>query len=487
MRHLGFLTLAAALATAAPATAATGGRHVLLVSVDGLHAGDLARFVASHPDGAMAGLARRGTTFADAYAPVPSDSFPGLLALVTGGAPAVTGVWYDNSYARELAEPGSACASHGTEAVFDESVDKNPDALDGGGGIDTAKLPLDPARGCAPVYPHAYLRVNTVFEAIHAAPSLPADGKRTAWADKHLAYDLVNGPGGRGVDDLYTPEIAADGDATKSVAATEANDDLKVAAVLNEIAGKDHSGTAQVGVPVLFGMNFQAVSVAQKLKGGGYADAGGTPSAMLDEALRHADASLGRIVQALQQAGLADSTLVVLTAKHGQSPVDPTKRRLVDPKLLAETIDGVADKLALKVTADTSALVWLADPAKAEAVVKAVEAARDQLGVAAVHRGTDLGAAPGDSRAPDLLIEGVPGVIYTKPTATKLAEHGGFGEDDRHVALLVAGPVKAPGGQDAARVETTSVAPTILAFLGIDPKGLDAVRLAGTPALPVRF
>jgi len=30
---------------------------------------------------------------------------------------------------------------------------------------------------------------------------------RTAWSDKHPSYDLVNGPSGNGVDDLYTPEI----------------------------------------------------------------------------------------------------------------------------------------------------------------------------------------------------------------------------------------------------------------------------------------
>jgi hypothetical protein len=34
-----------------------------------------------------------------------------------------------------------------------------------------------------------------------------AKGGRTAWADKHPAYDLVNGPSGKGVEDLYTPEI----------------------------------------------------------------------------------------------------------------------------------------------------------------------------------------------------------------------------------------------------------------------------------------
>jgi len=33
-------------------------------------------------------------------------------------------------------------------------------------------------------------------------------------------------------------------------------------------------------------------------------------------------------------------------------------------------------------------------------------------------------------------------------------------------------------------VETTQVAPTILKVLGLDPRGLDAVRKEGTPVLP---
>lgn len=34
-----------------------------------------------------------------------------------------------------------------------------------------------------------------------------AGGLYTAWADKHPAYDLLNGPSGKGIADLYTPEI----------------------------------------------------------------------------------------------------------------------------------------------------------------------------------------------------------------------------------------------------------------------------------------
>jgi hypothetical protein len=127
--------------------------------------------------------------------------------------------------------------------------------------INPAKLPRDPARGCAPVYPHDFLRVNTIYEVIKAA------GLRTAAADKHPSYELLHGPSGSGVDDLYTPEINPD---KKDIAKTIANDELKVAAVLNQIAGyasTDNAHASFVGVPAIFGMNFQAPNIGQKFSG----------------------------------------------------------------------------------------------------------------------------------------------------------------------------------------------------------------------------
>src|SRR5207248_10592826 len=112
-----------------------------------------------------------------------------------------TGVFYEISYDRKLSPPGSNCASMGAELALDETIDINPDVQDGGGGLDRSKLPLDPAKGCTPVYPHSLVRVNNVFEIIKAA------GLHTAWSDKQLGYEIVQGPSGHGVDDLFTPEL----------------------------------------------------------------------------------------------------------------------------------------------------------------------------------------------------------------------------------------------------------------------------------------
>src|SRR5215469_3030004 len=287
-------------------------RHVLLLSIDGLHAQDLARYTALNPNSALAQLTHLGTTYTNASTSKPSDSFPGLLSMITGGSPRSTGVFYDDSYDRTLSAPGSNCATKGTEVVYDESIDINPNALDGGGGIDPAALPLDGSKGCKPVYPHSFLRVNTIFEVAKQA------GLYTAWSDKHPAYDLVNGPSGTGVDDLYTPEIAS---IPVTVPATEPYDDLKVQAILNEIAGKDHTGTKTEPVPAIFGMNFQAVSVAQKDANGGYLDANGTPSSLLQGALDHTNESVGKMLDALRNADLFSNTAIILSAKHGQSPI----------------------------------------------------------------------------------------------------------------------------------------------------------------------
>src|ERR1700738_247857 len=240
-------------------------KHVLLVSIDGMHALDVANYVKSHPGSALDELSEHGVTFSNARTPANSDSFPGLLALVTGGSPRTHGLFYDYSYDRTIWAPDNKTCSGppGTQMIFDESIDVYVGGVSQN-VIDPNALPrhIDAQGRCSPFYPHDAIRTNTVFEVIKAERA-----GRTAWADKHTAYELVNGRSGKGVDDLYTPEItnAVGFDNTISVVCTVQNDGLKVATVLNEIRGWNHEGTKHVGVPTVFGMNFQAVSVGQKL------------------------------------------------------------------------------------------------------------------------------------------------------------------------------------------------------------------------------
>ncbi|WP_224741642.1 alkaline phosphatase family protein [Bradyrhizobium sp. 2S1] len=81
--------------------------HVLLISVDGMHEVDLQRYVKGHPTSAFAKLLRHGVHYTNAHTSRPSDSFPGLLAFMTGASPKTHGVFYDDTYDQTLYPPGS--------------------------------------------------------------------------------------------------------------------------------------------------------------------------------------------------------------------------------------------------------------------------------------------------------------------------------------------------------------------------------------------
>jgi hypothetical protein len=455
-------------------------KHILILGIDGLHAFDLENYVQSHPASALAKLKQTGVDYVEAFTSRPSDSFPGILAIVTGGSPFSTGVYYETSYDRLLSPPGSNCAAKGTELALDESIDVNADAIDGG-GLDPHQLPLDVSRGCVPVYPHDLLRVNTVFEVIRAA------GLRTAWADKQPSYEIVNGPSGHGVDDLFLPELHANR-SSKSLAKIEAFDDLRLQAVLNEIAGKDHTGEHAAPVPAIFGMTFQAITVGQKLEAGmGYVDGAGTPSAALASAMDYTDKSIGEILDVLQAHGLFSSTAVILTAKHGQTPVDVTKLRIVDEKIVPRILDGVSKDLVAESSGDDILLVWLKDQAKTSEAVVALSAHQAEAHISRIISGAALRLMfpdpKADSRAPDIVVEPEPGVIYTSPSSPAIAEHGGFQDLDTHVPLLISNPAF-PALEIHALVQTAQIAPTILRLLKLDPQKLRAVQIEKTQPLP---
>ena len=490
-----------------PATGSRNPRyaHVLLISVDGLHAVDLTRWIAdpAHSGGALATLAAHATVYPHAYTTAPSDSFPGMIAQVTGGTPLSTGVFYDDSFDRTLFAPGSDCQGPpGTETQFAENIDKDKNLINAGGAIgqvltqiDTAQLPLSNASGaCKPVFPHEFLRVNTLFEVVRAA------GGYTAWSDKHPAYDILNGPSGAGIDDLYTPEINSlipvagntTDDNTTSFSATRTYDETKVQSILREIVGLDSTGTHAAPVPNVFGMNFQAVSVGQKLAKsglldapgltGGYVDANATPGNALTLQLAYVDDALGRMVAELKANGLADKTLIIVSAKHGQSPIDLKQRQAVSDKPYTTT-PGYAFHIA-----DDVGLVWLAPETAAAARAAASEyllSQTDTLKIAGLA-GRDIlrnfyQDPATDSRTPDFIAVSQQGVIYTG--GSKLSEHGGFADDDRNVALLVSAPgIKGSVVNDV--VETRQIAPTILHALGLNPRALQAVKQEGTAVLP---
>jgi hypothetical protein len=535
---------ATALGGAAAASAATsqargghsaGIRHVLLISVDGLHQQDLAWYVHANPDSVLAALDRRGLEYSNAETPFPSDSSPGMTAQVTGGNPRSTGIYYDDTWNHDVFPAGTTNCSGpvpGGEAAYHEADDKNSNALDAGQGltglpdsilkmtsnpldvINPANLPVDP-KTCKPIYPNQYLKVNTVFNVARA------HGLRTAWSDKHPAYQMFDGPSGNGVQDFFTPEInsqaigyPAGQDWTGDNAATMQYDSYKVQAILNEIDGYDHSGQDHVGVPAIFGMNFQTVSTAQKLPTsdgltGGYLPGGKVPGPLLVRALDYINTELGAMVSRIQSQGLAGSTAIIISAKHGQSPTDPNALARVPDAPIISAINAAwtaahpgAGDLVIFSTDDDGMLLWLSNRSQAAAeFVKQYLLTHDAAGnnisgnpvtvpasgLKTVYAGAAsaafFGVPAGDPRHPDVLGIVQHGVVYTGGKG-KIAEHGGDDRQDRNVPVLVVLPSMRHDGTSKAPVETTQIAPTILKLLGLNPRELQAVQIEHTRALP---
>ena len=492
-RLVAVLAIAATFAAfgSTPAHADPRVDHVLLLSLDGFHDFDLTNYVAAHPASALAQLVSAGRRYSNASAQTPSDSFPGTLAMATGGSPASTGVYYDVSWDNTLSPAGSDCSTRGALVPYNQTINVNANAGDSVADINPAKLPRDPDRACSVVYPHQFLKVNTIYEVAHAA------GLRTAVADKHPSYEILSGPSGTGLDDFYGPEFnAAKADITKIMA----NDELKVAAVLNQMDGLNHQGTATVGVPAIFGMNFQAPNIGQKFSG--YVDgAGRTPQTIttlgplnwtppgLAQAFDYVDGAIARMLSHLDANRLTDDTMVILTAKHANSPVNRATLRWVDPAQFTSFIDSVQPGLTAQVTADTMALVWLKDRSRAADAAAVLQSNASAIGAGTITGGAAVATlfggqlAGNPSRIPDIVVQPTSGIVYAAPNA-KFVDHGSGSAEDTHVPLVVVDPRRQGGETLGCSVSLRQVAPTILQALGLKPRSLDAVRLEGTKRLP---
>jgi hypothetical protein len=526
-------------------------KHVLMLSIDGMHAVDFyncARGIAGVNGGNpycpnLAELRETAINYVATSSSKPSDSFPGLAALVTGGSPRTTGLYYDVAYDRSLDAPAATtgtglaagpCTPYGvptgTTTDYDQGIEYDDTKLNGGapgaavteGGvasIDPSKLVRNPAAGCAPVYPWNFVRTNTIFSVVHAA------GGYTAWIDKHASYSFTAGPGGTGLNDYYSPEVdstvvplpgvtTSEGAScatirdtsnvsswTNSFANIQCYDALKVKALLNEIAGKTHAGAA-AEIPAVFGMNFQAVYIGESVYEpgvgtGGYQNAAALPTAELLKEIEFVDASIGDIVNGLKNAGIYDDTLLIVTAKHGESPIDPSLY-VADGANTPATLLGSAipysesplNSTGIGATEDDVSVLWLNKGASVNAAVELLEKNATAIGLGQIYYGPTLalnynvgGLGPGeDPRTPDIIVTPNVGVTYSGST-TMIGDHGGFAHDDTNVILLVAYP-SFTAQTVSAPTATAQVAPTIVKALGLDPNALDAVKAEGTPVLP---
>jgi hypothetical protein len=234
-------------------------------------------------------------------------------------------------------------------------------------------------------------------------------------------------------------------------------DSLKVQAIINEINGMTHNGARRAPTPTLFGMNFQVVSVGEKLIEsnvsmiGGYLDGEGTPTQPLLKEIQFADASIGQMVQALKNRGLYNSTLIIISAKHGQSPIDssrylgiatkPGDPITTSPATILESLlpfsESPANANGIGPTEDDISQIWLSDASQTATAFSMLEsqspATSNIAGIGEIFAGPAIGQLfnlpglplNGDPRTPDIIVTPNIGVTYSGSHA-KLAEHGGF-------------------------------------------------------------
>ncbi len=282
---LGLLGMAVVpLGGPAGATRSGPSKHVLLISIDGLHQSDLAQCEANHECPNLASLAGDGTTYTQAMTSEPSDSAPGTMGLLTGGDPKLTGVYYDDSYDRTMYFPAAltptgtqdCSGAPGSETQYAENVDvgsahvRRPqrDASDHERRLGPGPVPVREAERQVRARSAERLLAHQLGLQ-RGACGRPMDGlgrqapgvQRGAGGERHAqrggrslqhrdqrrpdpavarrhAGNTVNFP-------LDNPDGTGPYFITDSVGDTEAYDQIKVDAILNEIDGRNSADTAR--------------------------------------------------------------------------------------------------------------------------------------------------------------------------------------------------------------------------------------------------
>ncbi|MDP9051477.1 MAG: alkaline phosphatase family protein [Acidobacteriota bacterium] len=431
--------------------------RVLIISIDGLRAVNLANFVSSHPQSALAELSRRGVTYTNAHVAWP-DTAAGMMAIVSAGSPISTGIFSSEGYDRSLQRDGKGCERGASALNF------------AAGHVELLK----PESGCGTQQAHDLVRVNSVFDLVHAA------GGRTAWADANAVYaDLLLGPYGKALNDVFVATPPLEG--TDRISAAEEQDRECVDAVVQWIGSGPN-------VPRLSGLSLLGFDAAQQSLPLSQTAAEGAASNVKRSPLEHIDAQLRKFVDALRKAGLFDSTWIIVTAPHG-SIGDRANLRVVDAVRVEQVAKTVAGDDIGRVVAGTAAMVWLKHPEKTDNLVKAYRAKMMELGIGAIYFGEKLklimNTAEDDSRMPDVILEPLTGVEWSRDR--QWPEHlGGFSDDENHVALLISG-TQLTRRVDKTPVQTGQIAPLILQILGMDKLDLQALHKEHVPALPGIF
>ncbi|RDW68157.1 hypothetical protein BP6252_09553 [Coleophoma cylindrospora] len=453
-------------------------KQVVYISLDGMHQTDLTTYLSLYPNSTWAGLMKNSVVFSNNSGSTPSDSFPATTAVFTGGTPRLTGIYWDDTWAKEFYPASSNCSGPiGAEADWSVASDWNSSSVTGGNAFNLSATPMRVTAwgSCEPIFPHDYLRVNTIFEVARA------NGLNTVYMDKHPAYEYLNGPSGLGLTQGFFPEIGA---VASNLDAQIAWDDLHWSALANVTAGHYVNGTGDIDFS-LIGINFQSVTWAQS-NGGGYATGSTLANpiwgANLTKAFEHFDAKLSIFMDQLKAAGKLESTLLILSSKQGQSPVDESTLKHIDSNLV---INATGVEVSF-LTGDDAALLWLKDGSQAALAKENLMAQATELNIDYVLASDEVwefgfGNPRVDPRAPDVVIAAKDGTLYS--TNTQTANHGAWLPDDLDVPMVFYNPTFT-GKNMTLPVKTTQLASTMLSALGLPLAQLDGWRKEGAPVLP---
>lgn len=275
---------------------------------------------------------KSGVMYVNVYMLGLLDLFLGFVVLVMGGLLKMVGLFYDVLYDCNLYVLSDimCLGKQGWNVVFDEMIGIDVQNggvfvyFDGGGVFNLQVILYVKVNGqCVLVYLYNYVKINMVFEVVKVGVLNVC----IVWVDKYVwGYDWLNGWLGIGVDDLMCIEINLI-DLVINIVYIDVYlyivcfDNLYVQVLINQIGGCDLIGMKIVLVLMLFGMNFQMLSVVQKVlvvKGGGYFDVDFMLNGQVVNVIMYVDDVIGYVVVVLKQVNLYLLMVVIVMLKYGQ-------------------------------------------------------------------------------------------------------------------------------------------------------------------------